>query len=158
MLPLLRVLGSNLTTDPPPPGSVAVFRSTTVRCHPGRNHDVTIRHLLRLPSRQHERKRFIQSRAASHTMKCLPTRKAHKRTSITSERSLSRLWRRRCLTRKQRPEQGFQPAGSDAATGADCRLWVSVTKCCNNFSTTGTSGTGIGVVTPTSERQSNSSI
>ena len=138
MLPLPGVLGSNLATDP---GGDS-------------------RRLLRLPSRQHERKRSIQSRTTSRTMTCLPTIKAHKPTPITSERSLSRVWCRRCLTRKQQSEQGFQPRRfrrRHRGRLSNLCLGHQMLQQLLHHSGTG-AGTGIGVVTPTSKCRSNSSI
>ena len=56
----------------PPPGSVIVFRSLTVHCHPWGNHNETTRRLFFLPSRLQEGKRVVIVRTTCCCMTCLP--------------------------------------------------------------------------------------
>ena len=58
--------------SPPPPGSVIVFRSLTVHCHPWGNHNETTQRLFFLPSRLQEWKQIVRVRTTCCCMTCLP--------------------------------------------------------------------------------------
>ena len=66
-----------LTPPPPPPGSVVVFRSSAVNCHPWRNHNETPRCLFLLPSRLLKWKRTVIVRTTCCCITSLPAGETH---------------------------------------------------------------------------------
>ena len=132
------------TPPPPPPlGSVAVFHPPAVHCQPRRYHNKTTRRLLRLPSWLQKRKRLVKVQATCPCMTRFPTGETHHVRPVSSGGSLSRRWP---LSPALSIEEGAYIRSNVVVTGGLAtvggRLCVSLTSCCNSFSTSGTSGFG----------------
>ena len=62
---------------PTPPGSVVVFRSSAVHCHPRKNHSETPRRIFLLPSRLQKWKRIVIVQTTCCCMTRLPAGETH---------------------------------------------------------------------------------
>ena len=136
------------TPPPPPPtlGSVSVFRPPAVHCHPWRYHKKTTRRLLRLPSWLQKWKRLIKVWAACRCMTRLTTGETHHVRPVSRREGRCRgdgHCRRRCPSRKKR-NICFNVVVTGGLATVGGRLCVSITSCCNSFSTSGTSSFGAG--------------
>ena len=141
--------GPNVIPDPrgkpppPPLGSVAVLCPPAIHCYPRRYHHKPTRRLLRLPSLLQERKRLVKVRTTCHCVTRLSTRETHHIRPVSSGGSLSR---RLPLSFQCRRHWGAHDCGR-----------LTLTSCCNSFSTSETSGFGAGSSAVLSKRRSMSS-